>query len=222
MNEEFAAHPAAEACGTAEEIRFDARAARAPAWYDWGAPAGALLTSAAVAALCVWMLLEPGALTRICGAVALAAYGLYAARYFAGFARSRRLRTTEARLTETVLEVSCKAWTKRLPVREIVFTMSYSSSTNLCLVAATETDYATISCSCGYLLAREGRDALVPFYALNKRFMQWNPKHVNYVRNKRYRRQNPFRVPLFVFETEYDSPRAARLVALLRERYRFR
>ena len=64
MNEEFAAHPAAEACGTAEEIRFDARAARAPAWYDWGAPAGALLTSAAVAALCVWMLLEPGVLTR--------------------------------------------------------------------------------------------------------------------------------------------------------------
>lgn len=25
MNEEFAAHPAAEACGTVEEIRFDAR-----------------------------------------------------------------------------------------------------------------------------------------------------------------------------------------------------
>lgn len=202
-------------------ILFQSNAAKPPVWYDLGAPFGALLTSLAMLALCILMMLDSKTLPKICGVVTLIAYGLYVARYAASFVHSRRLRTISALLTGDLLEVSCRSWTKRFPVKDLTFSMSYSSSTNLCIIAATEDDFLTISCSCGFLFAKGGKEALAPFYALNKQFMQWNSNHINYVRNKRYRKQNPFKVPMFVFETEYDSPRTAKLISELRARYPF-
>lgn len=207
---------------SAETLTFEPGARKAPAWYDFGAPIGVALMSLAVLGLCAWMILDPKLLTKCCGIAAAAAYVLYVSYYLFHFARSRKLRTQRAVLTEEALEVTCREWTKRFALEDVVFTMSYSSATNLCIVAATETDYAVITCSCGYLFAKGGKAVLEPFYAMNKRFMEMNPRHVNYVRNKRARRQNPFKVPLFVFETEYDSPRAEKLIRRLREEYRFR
>ena len=211
-----------DAAGGWEVLVFEPEAHRAPSWYDLGAPIGVGLMTLAVLGLCAWMIWDPKPLTRCCGIAAAAAYGAYVSYYLYHFVRSRSLRTRRAVLTGEALEVSCRKWTKRFALEEIVFTMSYSSATNLCIVAATETDYAAISCSCGYLFAKGGKAVLEPFYAMNRRLMEMNPRHVNYVRNKRARRQNPFQVPLFVFETEYDSPRTEKLIQQLREEYRFR
>ncbi len=191
-----------------------------PAWYRYATPVGVMLTSLAVAVVCAVMILDASVLSRVLGIAALILYALYAARWFYHYARSRKLVTTRAVLTDDALEVECPAWTKRFACSEIVFTSSYSSSTNLCIIAATEDDYLSISCSCGYLIARDGKELMRPFYALNKRLMVRNPLHINYVRNKRYRRKNPFRVPLFVFEVEYDTPRTTALIRTLREKYR--
>lgn len=205
-----------------QTLIFEPGAHRPPAWYDLGAPFGAVLMTLAVLGLCGWMVADPRLLTKCCGAVAAAAYIAHVSYYLYHFARSRGLCTRRAVLTDQALEVSCRRWTKRFELEDIVFTMSYSSATNMCIVAATETDYAVVTCSCGYLFAQGGREVLTPFYGMNKRFMALNPRHVNYVRNKRARRQNPFKVPLFVFETQYDSPRAEKLIRQLREEYRFR
>lgn len=205
-----------------KDILFQVNGTKPPVWYDFSAPFSVALMSAAVLVLCILMLLEPKAMPKICGIVTLAAYSLYAARYLINLVHSRQLRTRTAKLTATMLEVTCQAWTKQFAVKDIVFTMSYSSSTNLCIIAATETDYVTIRCSCGYLFAKNGKEMIAPFYALNKQFMQWNPNHINYVRSKRFKKKNLFKIPMFVFESEYDSPRVDKLVDSLREAYRFR
>lgn len=203
-----------------ETLIFEPGEQTAPLWYDLAAPFGAVLMSLAVFGMCAWMILDTRLLTKCCGAAAAGAYALYISYYLFHFVRSRELRTRRAVLTDQALEVSCRKWTKRFPLEDIVFTISYSSATNLCIVAATETDYAAISCSCGYLFTKGGKDVLAPFYGINKRLMSISPHHASYVRNKRVRRQAPFKVPLFVFETQYDTPRTEKLIRQLREKYR--
>ena len=125
-------------------------------------------------------------------------------------------------VTDSALTVTCPKWEKSFPLDALVFTMSYSCAASLTVIAATETDYLTMTCSCGYLLNKSGKYVLRPFYAINKRLMDLNPNHINYVRNKRYRKKNPFTVPTNVFEAEFDTPRVTKLIDRLREQYRFR
>ena len=74
------------------------------------------------------------------------------ARYLYHFFSGRRLVTTCAVLTDSALTVTCQKWEKSFPLDALVFTMSYSCAASLTVIAATETDYLTMTCSCGYLL----------------------------------------------------------------------
>lgn len=193
-----------------------------PVWYDYAPLGSVILMSAAVLVICGIMIADSQIIPKLCGVGCLLAFGTYVVRFLRHFRRSRALVTQEAVLTETDLTVSNALWSKCFRLEDVVFSMSYSSATNLCVVVATEDDYVTINCSCGFLLSKNGIEALRPIYALNKRFMQWNNNHCNYIRNKRYRRKNPYKVPLFVFEVEYDTPRVTKLVDTLRKQYPFR
>lgn len=204
-----------------DEITYLPGASKQPWLYDNAPIFSVILFSLAVVVLCTVLLLDANPLSRVSGAVAAVAFALYVGRYGYHFRKSRSLVTRKAQLKDGLLTVSCDKWTKTVPLSELVFTMSYSSSTNLCILVATETDYLTIHCSCGYLLSKGGLQVLQPFYAINKAMMRLNPNHINYVKNKRYRRKNPFRIPLYVFEVEYDTPRVDKLVESLRQTYRF-
>ena len=56
-------------------------------------------------------------------------------------------------------------------------------------------------------------------YALNKRLMEMNANHYNYIKNKKYKKKNPYQIPLYVFEVEYDTPRVALLIDKLKASY---
>ena len=195
---------------------------RLPIWYDYAPAFSVMLACAAVIVLCVIMLRERTLPPKIFAGVFGCAYLLYMARYLYHFFSGRRLVTTCAVLTDSALTVTCQKWEKSFPLDALVFTMSYSCAASLTVIAATETDYLTMTCSCGYLLNKSGKYVLRPFYAINKRLMDLNPNHINYVRNKRYRKKNPFTVPTNVFEAEFDTPRVTKLIDRLREQYRFR
>ena len=204
-----------------QSIVYRSDIAKQPWFYDNAPMISVVLFAAAAAFLCAILILDSNPVSKMCGIIAAAAVVLYVGRYVYHFFKSRKLMTKEASLENDRLTVVCDAWTKSYDLDEVVFTMSYSSSTNLCVVVATENDYLTMNCSCGFLISKDGIQALRPFYALNKAMMELNPNHINYVKNKRYRRKNPYKVPLYVFEVEYDTPRVTKFIHDLRDKYRF-
>lgn len=222
MNEEYQAE-AQNSSGdeTPQSIVYRSDISKQPWFYDNAPMISVVLFALAATLLCVVLILDSNLVSKMCGVIAAIAFLLYVGRYVYHFFKSRKTVTKEARLENDRLTVICDAWTKSYDLDEIVFTMSYSSSTNLCIVVATEKDYLTMNCSCGFLISKDGLQVLRPFYALNKAMMELNPNHVNYVKNKRYRRKNPYKVPLYVFEVEYDTPRAAKFIQDLRDKYRF-
>ena len=44
-------------------------------------------------------------------------------------------------------------------------------------------------------------------------------RHYNYIKNKKYKKKNPYQIPLYVFEVEYDTPRVGVLIDSLKEKY---
>ena len=200
-----------------EDLHFSTALVSNPWFYDNGPAIGVLLSVLAVTALAVMFIMDPNPITKILGIAGGLAYYIYAGRYIYHFIKSRKCITKEAILTEEVLTVTNGKGTKTFRLEDIVHTSSYSSSTNLCVIAATEDDYMTIICSCGYLLSKDGKLALRPFYALNKRLMDRNVNHYNYIKNKKYKKKNPYQIPLYVFEVEYDTPRVALLIDKLKE-----
>lgn len=203
------------------DLHFRTDAVQNPWFYDNGPAIGVVLSILAVTALAVMLVLDPNPITKLLGVAGGLAYYIYAGRYLYHFIKSRKCITKEAILTDETLTVTNGKGTKTLRLEDIVYTSSYSSSTNLCVIAATDDDFVTVICSCGYLLSKDGKYALRPFYALNKRLMEMNANHYNYIKNKKYKKKNPYQIPLYVFEVEYDTPRVGVLIDSLKEKYPF-
>ena len=191
-------------------------------WFYDNAPAiGVVASILAVTFLAVMFIMDPNIVTKLLGIVGGLAFYAYSGRFLYHFIKSRPCITKEAILTDETLTVTNGKGTKVFRLEDVVYTSSYSSSTNLCVIVATEDDFMTIICSCGYLLSKDGKFALRPFYALNKRFMDMNANHYNYIKNKKYKKKNPYQIPLYVFEVEYDTPRVGVLIDSLKEKYPF-
>ena len=201
------------------DLHFSTAIVSNPWFYDNGPAIGVVLSVLAVTVLAVMFIMDPNIITKILGVVGGLAYYVYAGRFLYYFVGSRKCVTKEAILTDEALTVTDGRGTKTFRLEDIVHTSSYSSSTNLCVIVATEDDYMTIICSCGYLLSKDGKFALRPFYALNKRLMEMNSNHYNYIKNKKYKKKNPYQIPLYVFEVEYDTPRVAKLIDMLKANY---
>lgn len=202
-----------------QDLCFSTSVVSNPWFYDNGPAIGVVASILAVTALAVIMLMDPSPVTKILGIAGGLAYYIYAGRYLYHFVKSRPCITKEAILTDETLTVTNGKGTKVFRLEDIVYTSSYSSSTNLCVIVATKEDFMTIICSCGYLLSKDGKFALRPFYALNKRMMERNANHYNYIKNKKYKKKNPYQIPLYVFEVEYDTPRVGVLIDSLKEKY---
>lgn len=222
MNEEYQSRtPETSEQTISQNIVYRVGISKQPWLYDHAPMISVVLFAVAATFLCTVLILDSNPVSKTCGIVAAVAFVLYVGRYVYHFFKSRKIVTKEARLENGRLTVVCDAQEKSYDLDEIVFTMSYSSSTNLCVIVATENDYLTMNCSCGFLISKDGLQAIRPFYALNKAMMELNPRHVNYVKNKKYRRKNPYKVPLYVFEVEYDTPRVEKFISDLRDKYRF-
>ena len=204
-----------------QDLHFSTALVSNPWFYDNGPAIGVLLSVLAVTALAAMFIMDPNPITKFLGIAGGLAYYIYAGRYLYHFIQSRKCVTKEAILTEETLTVVNSKGTKTFRLEDLVHTSSYSSSTNLCVIAATEDDFMTIICSCGYLLSKDGKFALRPFYALNKRLMEMNTNHYNYIKNKKYKKKNPYQIPLYVFEVEYDTPRVAQLIDNLKVSHPF-
>lgn len=188
--------------------------------FDLAAPIAAGLTSAAIYVLAVFTIITgTSSLSRITGIALIVFYSAYIAKYYYNYATSRKYITDKAELTDDYFEITNGTGTVRIPLADITMTFSYSSSTTMVVIVATKDDYYTITTTCGYLLSRDKNEILPPFYAINKSFMAMNPKHVNYVRNKKYKRKMPFKVPTFVFESEYHTQRVTKFIDSLRKEY---
>ena len=190
---------------------------------NWGFT---LLPLAAVAILTVfvayivtYMARDPSIVSKVAGVFAGALYTGYVAYYFIMYVRSLRYVTQKAILTDGHLISQTKDGAVSIPLSEIVFTMSYSSSSKLCIIAATRDDCVILNCSCSYLFTKGGKEVLTPFYDLNAFFKSHNDQHIDYVKNKRYNRKNPFTVPHFVFEIEFYTKRARKFVDKVRDSY---
>jgi hypothetical protein len=192
------------------------------AWYSLLSPAAVLLMSTVVGYFCVLLLRDPNIVSRVAGGVSLMLYAAYIAYYYFLYTNSRKDITISATLTEGHIEHQTKAGIKRFALCDLVFTMSYSSASILCVILATETDYMVLTCPCFHLFSRNGSGVIKPFYSINEYFMKLNPRHINYVKHKKYRRKNPFITARFLFEIDFYSKRAQKCVHDLREQYRFR
>ena len=186
-------------------------------WYSLSAPISSFICLAAIIGVAIYMLADASRWTKLSG-VLLLVFGIpYIVYYFYHYFSSRKYIATRAELTEDYLEASCKAYTKRFALSDLTLTFSYSSSYTLCIIAATADDYVAIPCPTCYIFSKEGTQLLKPFYAINKRLMELNKNHVNYKRNKKARKLNPFKVPQFVFETEFYTHRANALIDRLKQ-----
>lgn len=191
-----------------------------PLWYSLMAPVAVLLMSIVIGYVCLYMLTNPNIVTKAMGVLSIALFIGYIGYYYFLFFSSRKDITQKAVLTSEYIEHHTKSGVKRFNLCDVVFTMSYSSSTNLCIIIATNDDYMVLICSCSYLFTRDGKGVLTPFYAINKFFMDTNERHINFVKNKKYRKKNPFVIPQFLFEIEFYSKRAAGFVSKKRESFR--
>lgn len=193
-----------------------------PLWYSLLAPAAVLLMTVVFGYICRNMALDPNPLTRAMGYFTFLLFLGYVGYYYVLFLRSRGDITTRAVLTDDSIQHECPRGAQRFALTDLVFTMSYSSSTHLCILLATEREYMVLVCSCSHLFTKNGKEVLTPFYAINRFFMEYNPKHINYVKNKKYKKQNPFTLPHFLLEIDFHSKGATKFVNQLKEAHRFR
>ena len=78
-----------------------------------------------------------------------------------------------------------------------------------------------MNCSCSYLFSKNGKPILSAFYAINEFFMKLNHNHINYIKNNKSKKKNPFTVPLFLFEVEYYTKRVKKFIDNICPKYRF-
>lgn len=186
-------------------------------WYAKANPVSVTITEIGIIILCILMIkTNPTAGTIICAAFAFVGFNLYYIAYMYRYHRSRKLITRKAVLTEDSITVTCEDYEKTFALDDLALTFSYSSASTLAVIVATADDYAVITTSSGYLFSKGGKEVLRPIYKLNKFFMDKNKNHINYMRNKKYKKRNPFKVPNQVFEIEFDTPKVDALIAELR------
>ncbi len=168
-----------------------------------------------------YLLTDPKRLWRVLGVVLAGGYFSYLFYFGYQYHRSRGALTRRAILTSKEMSVENGRGTKRIIMEEIIFSMSYASASNLCLLVITEEDQAVVTCSAENLFLRRGKERLGAFYAINAELMRRNPHHINYVKARNYGKRNTIRIPIFLFEVEFDTPRFRRFAAQMREeRYR--
>ena len=220
LNQSVETEPAA-AQESSQPIVFVANPKAQWHWYSLSAPISSFICLGAIIGVAIYMLADTSRWTQLSG-VLLLVFGIpYILYYFYHYFTSRKFTATRAELTEDYLEASCPAYTKRFALSDLTLTFSYSSSYTLCIIAATTDDYVAIPCPTCYIFSKEGTQLLKPFYAINKRLMELNKNHINYKRNKKARKLNPFKVPHFVFETEFYTHRARALIERLRTKIPF-
>jgi hypothetical protein len=195
-----------------ETLEFTAAPGANRHWYNLFAPLSVALFFFAISGVSVFLWKDASVYAKISGGLLIFLSLVYCGYYFYHYFRSLKLYTRKAVLTDEYLEVANRLGTKRLRLDALDFTMSYSSSRIMCIAAACKDDYLMVICPCSYLFSKGSSEYLTPFYAMNKRFMALNQNHVNYIRNKRYRRKFPFKVPQYVFEIEFDTERAVKFI----------
>jgi len=189
-------------------------------WF-FSAPtlAAVVISTAIIVYFAIYMIGDPSIVSKVAGIIACTLYVGYISYYFVMYIHSRRYTTQKAVLTGEYLESYCKDGIKRFALSDIVFSMSYSSSSKLCVITATESDYMVLNCSCSYLFTKGGKEIITPFYELNSFFKNYNDKHVDYIKNRRYGKRNPFNVPHFVFEIEFYTKKAKKFIGKVRDSF---
>ena len=195
-----------------EILEFTAAPGANRHWYNLFAPISVALFLCAISGVSVFLWKDAGIYSKISGGLLDFFSLIYCGYYFYHYFKSLKIMTRKAVLTDEYLEVTNHFGTKRLRLDKLDFTMSYSSSRIMCIVAASEDNYLMVICPCSYLFSKSGSEYLAPFYAMNKRLMELNQNHINYIRNKRYRRKFLFKVPQYVFEIEFDTERTRKFI----------
>ena len=189
--------------------------------YSFLSPMAVIVLAIVIGYLCHYMITDPNLLSKIAGCFLAIIFTGYIGYYLVRFFQSRKHSTLKIVLDDKNLEVTSLFEVKRISIDEIIFSMSYSSSTNLCIIVATENDYITMNCSCSYLFSKNGAPILNPFYAINEFFMKLNPNHINYIKSNKSKRKNPFVVPHFLFEVEFYTNRVKKFIDTICPKYRF-
>lgn len=189
--------------------------------YSLLSPLAVIILAIVVVYLCNYMITDPSPISKLSGIFLAVMFTSYILYYLIRFYQSRDHQTFKIVLDDRSLEVTSASEVKKVSLNEIIFSMSYSSATNLCIIVATEKDYITMNCSCSYFFTKSGESVLSPFYSINKYFMELNHNHVNYIKNSRNKKDNPFIVPHFLFEVEFYTKRVKKFLANICPKYRF-
>ena len=206
--------------GEEKKICYDAGTG-GTALFAYLAPLSMLLLSAVVGYISYTLIIDDSLVSRICGICLALLFLGYAGYYYILFLKSRNHVTARAVLTNDYIEAEDRTGTKRFALGEIVFSMSYSSASTLCVIISTENDYMVLNCSSLLLLSRNGRKVLDPFYAINRGVMAVNPNHINYIHSRKSKNKK-FAIPKFMFEADFHSARVGKFIDSLRAQYRFR
>ncbi len=189
--------------------------------YSLLSPLAVIILATVVGYLCNYMITDPNPVSKLSGCFLAVIFAGYISYYLIRFYQSRKHLTLKIVLDDKTLEVTSPYEVKKASLDEIIFSMSYSSATNLCIIVATRDDYITMNCSCSYLFSKNGEAVLGPFYSINEFFMKLNHKHVNYIKNSRNKKENPFVVPHFLFEVEFYTKRVKKFIDSICPKYRF-
>ena len=184
-------------------------------------PVVTLPLAAMILYLCMFFIYNDNIVAKACGIVTAILFLGYAGYYYVLFFRSRKDLTVYASLGSGCLKHGTGRSATCFDLSDIVFSMSYSSATQMCIVAATDNDYTILTCPTGNLFIKKGKQALKPFYAINKALMTLNGNHINYLRSRKQRGRQPLNVPNFIFEVDFYSKRAQKFIAVTREKFRF-
>jgi len=189
--------------------------------FTYIGPVATLLFALIVGYLCAYFFTADNIITRICGIIMAILFLCYITRYYILFFRSRKDMTIHASLQDGHLMHRTGRSETCFDFADIVFTMSYSSATQMCIIAATDNDYTVLTCPTGNLFIKDGKKALKPFYAINKALMELNSNHINYLRSRKQRGRQPLNIPNYIFEVDFYSKRVKNFIAVNREKFRF-
>ena len=181
--------------------------------------AAVIVCAVAVVYIISYLVKDPNIISNIAGVCCGVLFVGYVLYYFVMYAKSRGHITKRAVLTEEYIEAYTGAGQKRIRLSDITFSMSYTSSSNMCIVVAARDDYIVLTCSCVYIFLKSGKGVMEPFYKINDYFLKHNEKHVKYVKSKKNRKINPFVIPHFIFEIEFYTKRAEKFIDIVKEKF---
>jgi len=166
---------------------------------------------------CIQLLKLPLFIYKACGAGLLCAYICFFGYTVWQFANHIRHSTIKAVVTESFIEVTNSAFTKKMPLDNIVFSLTVSSANNFCLVIATEEDYLTVDCSSVFWFIKNGKKHMDSFTDINNAVASRSPRHLKYLKTNKIKNKCSIKIPLFVFDLEFYSHRANKVVHKLRK-----